>query len=140
MDQFNLAENVDMLFHSLENFTQKEGVIGKPVMQSDKTFMPVVSVTIGYGGGNASMGKGQNVAPIASVSGNSSSATGALGLGAKLNTEAIIVVENENVQLLPISAAGAAGSLVNKIPQMISGVMQNKQPGQSAQQQPGQSQ
>ncbi|HBT64198.1 MAG TPA: sporulation protein, partial [Ruminococcaceae bacterium] len=51
MEQMNLNENLDVLFHSLENFTQKEGVIGKPVTQGEKTFMPVVSVTVGYGGG-----------------------------------------------------------------------------------------
>jgi uncharacterized spore protein YtfJ len=65
----NLVENVDNLFQSLENFTQKEGIIGKPVTQGDKTFLPVVSVTVGYGGGNASM-KGQ--------AGSSSSAVGAV--------------------------------------------------------------
>lgn len=47
MESLSISENVDTLFHSLENFTQNEGVIGKPVTQGNKTLMPIVSVTIG---------------------------------------------------------------------------------------------
>jgi uncharacterized spore protein YtfJ len=47
ISQANLNENVDTLFRSLENFAQNEGVSGKPVTQGDKTFLPVVSVTVG---------------------------------------------------------------------------------------------
>ena len=121
MDQSNLVENVDTLFHSLENFTQKEGVIGKAVVQGDKTFMPVVSITIGYGGGNASGGKNQtaNAAGMAGGAG-----TGALGLGAKLCTDAVIVIDNQNVTMLPVNSS--ASNIVDKIPQIISGMNQNK--------------
>jgi uncharacterized spore protein YtfJ len=141
MEQFNLVENVDTLFHSLENFTQREGVIGKAVTQSDKTFMPIVSVTIGYGGGNASMGKAQSGSAVSFSSGSGNTqaspagATGALGFGAKLNTEAIIVIDNNNVSVLPMSTAGV-GSMMDKIPQIISGMTQNK----SSQSQQSQSQ
>lgn len=129
MDQFNMIENVDTLFHSLENFTQKEGVIGKPVTQGDKTFLPVVSVTIGYGGGNASM-----AAPVPGASSTlgkstSQTGTGATGFGAKLSTDGIIVIENQNVSMLPMSAT-AGTQLIDKIPQIISGMSQNKQSGQ----------
>lgn len=128
MDQFssvnsNLTENVDSLFRSLENFTQREGIIGKPVTQGDKTFLPVVSITVGYGGGNASM-KGQAGVGMGT---NANTGTGALGLGAKLCTDGIIVVDNQNVSLLPMNATAAA-SLVDKIPQIVSGMtQQNKQ-------------
>lgn len=142
MEQFNMVENVDSLFHSLENFTQKEGVIGKAVTQNEKTFMPVVSVTIGYGGGSASMGKGQSDSSMysSSSSGSSNNGTGALGFGAKLNTEAIILIDNENVSVLPMSTAGV-GSMMDKIPQIISGMTgKSGQSAQSGQGQPGQSQ
>lgn len=131
MDQLNLNQNVDSLFKSLENFTQNEGIIGKPVSQGDKTFLPVVSITVGYGGGNANM-KGQQ------GSGNMSSntGTGALGLGAKLCTDAIIMVDNKNngnVSVLPMNAQNAGG-LMDKIPQIISG-MKGQNQGQNQNQQ-----
>jgi uncharacterized spore protein YtfJ len=131
MDQLNITDNVDTLFHSLENFTQKEGVIGKAVTQGDKTLFPVVSVTVGYGGGNASMKAPAGGASSSSYSSSSSSGTGALGLGAKLNTEAIIIIDsgnNQNVSLLPMSTSGAS-QIVEKIPQILQGMNQGK--GQS---------
>jgi uncharacterized spore protein YtfJ len=133
MDQINLNDNLDMLFHSLENFTQKEGVIGKPVTQGTRTFMPVVSFTIGYGGGNAEMGSG-NTSTSGTGSFSSRTGTGALGLGAKLNTEAVIMIDDQsqNVQMMPVSSS--AGQLVDKIPQIISGMGQNKQSQSGGQQ------
>jgi len=118
MDQSYLSGNVDTLFKSLENFTQSEGIIGKPVTQGDKTFLPVVSITVGYGGGNASM-KGQT---SSSTSGDTNSGSGALGLGAKLCTDAVIVLDGQNVFMLPVNSSAASGTLVDKIPQIISGM------------------
>ncbi|NLA87395.1 MAG: sporulation protein [Clostridiales bacterium] len=120
MDQLNLTENVDTLFRSLENFTQNEGIIGKPVTQGDKTFLPVVSISLGYGSGNANM-KGQS-GVAGSGGAGSATGTGALGLGAKLCTDAVIVIDGQNVSVLPMNAAGAATGIMDKIPQIISGI------------------
>lgn len=139
MEQLNLTENVDTLFRSLENFTQKEGIIGKPVTQGNKTFLPVVSITMGYGSGNANM-KGQTGASGTAGTTGSSTGTGALGLGAKLCTDAVIVIDGQNVSVLPMNAAGAATNLVDKIPQIISGVKGQGQQGQGQNQNQSQSQ
>lgn len=132
MEQFNMVENVDTLFHSLENFTQKEGVIGKPVTQGNKTIMPIVSVTVGYGGGNASMGKGSAGSSFTSDTGSISTGTGALGLGAKLNTEAILVFDDQSsdVSMIPMNASGAS-QIADKIPQIMQGINQSKQQSQT---------
>jgi uncharacterized spore protein YtfJ len=133
MDQLNLTENVDTLFKSLENFTQNEGVIGKPVTQGDKTFLPVVSITLGYGSGNASMKGQKDTQPAAGMGASSNNATGALGLGAKLCTDAVIVIDNQNVSLLPVNAN--AGTLADKIPQMISSMKMGQAGGGQGQNQ-----
>jgi uncharacterized spore protein YtfJ len=121
MDQLNLTDNVDTLFKSLENFTQNEGIIGKPVTQGSKTFLPVVSITMGYGGGNANM-KGQGGTSSSSSGMTSATGTGAMGLGAKLCTDAVIVIDGQNVSVLPMNSAGSTTSLMDKIPQIISGM------------------
>lgn len=135
MDKLDVSENIDTLFHSLENFTQNEGVIGKPVTQGNKTLLPVVSVTIGYGGGNASMKSQMNAA--SSNGGSSNTGSGALGLGAKLNTEAVIVFDSQSqdVAMLAMNPSGAS-QIVDKIPQIISNMNQNKQGGGQSAQQP----
>jgi uncharacterized spore protein YtfJ len=130
MDQSYLNGNVDTLFKSLENFTQTEGIIGKPVTQGDKTFLPVVSITVGYGSGNATM-KGQ-ASGTSTTAGSSNSGTGALGLGAKLCTDAIIVIDSQNVFMLPVNSSAASGNLMDKIPQIISGMKSTGTPGGGA--------
>ncbi len=147
MDQnANLTQNVDALFSNLEGFTQNEGLIGKPVTHGDKTFLPVVSLTLGYGTGNSAskgqQGSSSTISPgMNSMSGAGNMAGGALGLGAKLCTDAVIVIDKDNVSMLPLNATGTAGQqLMDKIPQIISG-MSGKQAGQSqGQSQQGQSQ
>lgn len=138
MDQLNLTNNVDALFKSLEDFTQKEGIIGKPVTQGDKTFLPVVSITMGYGGGNANMKGQQGNASSMGAGMSSNTGTGAMGLGAKLCTDAVIMIDGQNVSVLPMNAAGAATSLMDKIPQLISGMKQGQNQGQAQNQTPNQ--
>lgn len=129
INQTNLNENVDTLFRSLENFAQNEGVIGKPVTQGDKTFLPIVSVTVGYGGGDTKMKKEPQGNAANMTSGMNDS--GLLGLGAKLCTDAVICIDNQNVTLLPVNSN--AGSIADKIPQIVSSMNQNKTQGSPSQ-------
>lgn len=111
-------------------------MIGKAVTQGDKTFLPVVSITVGYGGGNASGGKGQQGSAGGFGAGTGGAGMGmpgtgggALGIGAKLSTDAVIVIDNQNVSMLPMNSN--ASTIMDKIPQIISGMNQNKQQGQT---------
>lgn len=133
----SLNQNVDILFTNLEDFTQKEGVIGKPVTHENKTFLPIVSVTLGYGGGNSATKSqpGNQDATGGGISGIAGKmAGGALGIGAKLNTEAVILIDKDkdSVTLIPVTAAGSA--LTDKIPQMIMNMSQGAQGTQGGQQ------
>ncbi|MDP4094648.1 MAG: spore germination protein GerW family protein [Bacillota bacterium] len=133
----NLTQNVNTLFSNLENFTQNEGLLGKPITQGDKTFIPIVSVTLGYGGGNTASKnqQGNNNTGMGIGAGMGNMAGGALGLGAKLSTDAVIIIDKDNVSLMPLSAAGNATQLVDKIPQIIAGLNTNKQQSQQNQNQ-----
>jgi uncharacterized spore protein YtfJ len=135
-----LNQNVETLFSNLENFTQNEGVIGKPVTHGDKTFFPVVSLTLGYGSGNTANKnqQGNTTATQGDIAGSMNMSGGALGLGAKLNTEAIIVIDNDKVSMMQLSPVANATQLVDKIPQMLMGMQ--KQQGQQGQAQGQQNQ
>jgi len=132
----SLSQNIDTLFSNIETFTQNEGILGKPVTQGEKTLIPIISVTIGYGGGNTSgrMSGGMT----ASSHGNSNAGMDALGLGAKICTDALAVVDGDNISVIPVNTPGGGMSqLINQIPQMMgkgqSGQSQGQQ-GQQAQQ------
>jgi len=140
MDQNpSINQNVDALFSNLEGFTQNEGLIGKPVVLGDKTFLPVVSVTLGYGSGNSASKPQQGSSSInqglGSMVGATNMAGGALGLGAKLSTDAIILIDKGNVSMMALNATTNAGQFMDKIPQIISNMSSNKQQSQQQGQQ-----
>lgn len=138
MDVNNTMEqNVSTLFSNIESFTQEEGTLGKPLTVEDKILIPVISVSIGYGGGNSS---GKLTQSMQSTSqGSANTGMDALGLGAKISTDAVLVIDQGNISTIPInsSTTGAISQLVSKLPQMM-GMGQN--PQQQGQQQQGQQQ
>jgi uncharacterized spore protein YtfJ len=118
----------------MENFTQNDSLIGRPVSQGDKTFLPVMSITLGYGGGDTqSKAKQPSAAAPAGTMGG-----GALGLGAKLCTDAVIVIDKDNVMLAPINAGSNVGQIINQIPQIIGSMQSGGQSGQQSGAQSGQ--
>ena len=137
-ENLSLSQNIDTLFSNIENFTQKDGVLGKPISHEDKTFIPVVSVSFGCGGGNtASKNQQGNTASNQGItSGLGNMSGGALGLGARVSTDAIIVIDKGNVSMMTVSATGNATQLLEKIPEMLKGMspqQQNQQNGQNQQ-------
>lgn len=141
----DMTQYVDSLFTNITGFTQQDGLIGKPVTYGDKTFLPVMSLMVGYGGGD-SKSKGKQGTETQS-SGLGSMIGGALGAGAKLCTDAIITIDNENVSVTPIGMGAAGKGLLDKIPQIIGGLKGGQQSGggqgqqnQSSQNQSSQSQ
>lgn len=137
-ENLSLSQNIDTLFSNIENFTQKEGILGKPISHEDKTFIPVVSVSVGCGGGNTATKsqQGNTSSSQGMASGLGNMAGGALGLGARVSTDAIIVIDQGNVSMMTVSAAGNATQLIEKIPEMFKGMnsQQQNQQGQQGQQ------
>ncbi len=127
MENTNLNQNVNTLFSNLEDFTQNQGLIGKPMTHENKTFLPIVSITLGYGSGNTA----SKAQPMPSLASGKMSG-GALGLGAKLCTDAVLMIDKDNVSMIPVNSASTS-QLMDKIPQMVSSMGQGKQ-GQQAQQ------
>lgn len=135
----SLNQNIDTLFSNIETFTQNEGTLGKPVAQGDKTLIPIISVTIGYGGGNTS-GK-MSGGSTASTQGTSNAGMDALGLGARISTDALAVIDGENVSVIPITGtASNMNQLINQIPQMMGKGQSGQSQGQQQNQQQGQPQ
>ena len=120
-----MDQNVNTLFSNIEGFTQDEGTLGKPITLENKTIIPVISVSIGYGGGNSSGKLAQG--NVAAAQGTANTGMDALGLGARISTDAVLVVDGGNITAIPINATtGAMNQLINKLPQMM-GMGQNAQ-------------
>lgn len=136
MDQ-NINQYVDALFTNMENFSQKDGMIGKPVTQGDKTFLPIMSITLGYGGGDTQSKAKTTTGVTGATNSGGGMMGGALGIGAKLATDAVLVIDKGNVLMASINPPGGMGQVLDKIPQIINsmnqGSAQGGQAGQPAQ-------
>ncbi len=133
----SLNQNIDTLFSNIETFTQNEGTLGKPVSFGEKTLIPIISVTIGYGGGNTSGKMSQGT--TGTNQGTSNAGMDALGLGARISTDAVAVVDGANVTVLPVSpTASNINQLINQIPQMMGKGQNNQSQSQQQNQQQNQ--
>jgi uncharacterized spore protein YtfJ len=109
------THNIDTLFSDLQNFTKTESVLGNPLAVGDKTLVPVLSVTLGYG----SAGMGTKIDQP-----ETKNASNGIGLGAKITTSAVVVVEKDCVSMLPVSEKSNTNQLMDKIPQAIASLTQ----------------
>ncbi|MBU5298857.1 sporulation protein [Clostridium sporogenes] len=115
-------ENMNAVFTKVEDYIKHENLLGAPVSVENKTLVPIVSVTLGYGSGNHSPKMNQNT----------TDSSPALGLGARVCTDAIMVMDNDSVSMLPVSQKNNMDKIINKIPEMVTNLKQNM--GQNNQQ------
>jgi uncharacterized spore protein YtfJ len=110
------TQNMDTIFTDLHNFVKNDSVLGAPVVVGDKTLVPVISVTLGYG--NPGMAKSNTP--------NSMS-----GMGARISTNAVVVIDKSSTTMLTVGEKGNMSQMIDKIPQAISSLGQSMQGQQS---------
>jgi uncharacterized spore protein YtfJ len=95
----------------LEKLLTSKTVVGEPVTSEGMTVVPLLSVSFGFGGG-ASSGKGE------------SAQAGGAGGGFKMKPVAVIVIEKDQVRVVPVEKSNEAKyplmeGVLEKIPQLI---------------------
>lgn len=136
------TQNMDTVFSDLHNFVKTDSILGTPLAVGDKTLVPIMSVTLGYG--SADMPK-----KAGSGASNATSSSNGVGLGAKVSANGVIVIDKNNVSMLNVGEnKGSLDQLMDKIPQALGSMGQNitqqaggqGQQGQGAQNQQSQNQ
>lgn len=134
MNDTTFSNNIEALFSDIHNLAKSENVLGSPLTVGDKTLVPVMAVTVGYG----STGMGTKM-----EAGGTKHDSNGLGLGARISTSAVMVIDNikDEVQMLSVNGNNNMSQLMQKIPDALTnmgstmmgkGAMQNQ--GQSGQQ------
>lgn len=112
----SIPENLEVLFNKLQNFLKTETVVGEPIIIGETTLIPIISVSFGcgtgYGGGNDD--KGNN------------GSGGGLGFGAKVTPNAMIVIKNDSVTMLPVNNKNNVESLLEMVPGIVSKFKKDK--------------
>ncbi|URZ03301.1 GerW family sporulation protein [Clostridium felsineum] len=111
----SVKESLDVLFTKLEKFLRTETVIGEPIKVGETTLIPIVSVMFGCGTGS---GTGDNKG----IKGEG----GGLGTGARISPNAILVIKNDEVQMLPVKSSGNLSKLIEMVPEIVSKIKVEK--------------
>ena len=102
-------ENLDTLFSKLENFLKTDTVVGEPIVVGEVTLVPIITVTFGCGSGSGDSDK-------KNLSGNSA----AMGACAKVTPNAIVVIKQDGVTLLPVQGRSNMDALLSMVPGIVS--------------------
>ncbi len=97
------------MFEKLEKFLKTETVVGKPFEIGNVTFVPIISVSFGLGGGG---GEGKD------AKGNDGGGSGG-GLGCKMSPNAVLVVKNEEVSMIPLNNKGSLEKIIEMVPEIV---------------------
>ncbi len=106
------SEVFNTLFEKLEKFIRTETVVGEPFQVGNITMVPVITVSFGVGGGEGA-GKDNK--------GNDGSGGGG-GVGCKIAPNAILVVKNEELSVIPLTNRGSLEKIVEMVPEILSKV------------------
>jgi uncharacterized spore protein YtfJ len=104
-----LSKGLEMLFEKLQDFLTSRTIIGKEIQVGETTLIPVIELTFGMGSGSGGetdekkkQGTGEGV-----------------GFGAKARPSAVVVIQKDNVQLLPMGKPGSLEKIMEKIPDIM---------------------
>lgn len=104
-----INESFETLFNHLEKFLKTETVVGEPIVIGETTLIPIITVSFGCGGGGGG-GKDEK--------GNDGVGTG-IGVGAKISPDAVVVIKEGLVSILPVKNRTNIENLINMVPDIV---------------------
>ena len=110
-------ESLETLFNHLEKFLKTETVIGEPIIVGETTLIPIITVSFGCGGGGGG-GKDEK--------GNDGMGTG-VGVGARISPDAVIVIKDDAVTMLPVKGKSNIEKLVAMVPEIVKKIKLKKE-------------
>jgi len=112
----NINENVNVLFDKFEQFIKSQTIVGQEIKVGNVTIIPLASISFGIGAGG-----GDGTA--------NESAGGGSGICAKATPTALLVVNGDDVNLVPIRKGSSFESLIESVPALIDKIksMDNKE-------------
>jgi len=96
---------LDSMYGKLDNFLKTETVVGEPIIVGEVKLIPIITASFGLGGG------------FGEESENGGGGGG--GLGCKISPDAILVVKDDNVEMLPIKSKNSLEKLFEKVPEIV---------------------
>ena len=108
-----IKEIISGTINNLEGLIDTKNIVGDPITAPDGTIIiPVTNVSVGFGGGGSDLPNKNSSEKLFG---------GGMGGGVKLTAEAFLVINNNNVRLIPVSNSSSSplNKFVDLIPDML---------------------
>ncbi|MBI9013698.1 MAG: sporulation protein [Clostridiales bacterium] len=102
----NIQENVNVLFERFEQFIKSQTIVGQEIKIGNVTIIPLANISFGIGAGG---GTGKDT----------EGSGGGSGICAKATPTALLVVNGDDVNLVPIRKGSSFESLIESVPALI---------------------
>ncbi|EGD47464.1 Sporulation protein YtfJ [Ruminiclostridium papyrosolvens DSM 2782] len=116
-NSFNFSESMSAIFDKLENFLKTKTVVGEPIKIGDVTLVPFINMSFGLGLG---VGNGTDEKGMGGEGGGG-------GTGARISPTAVLVINGDKVELLPIKKSGGLDKLIDMVPGIVEKVQDKKE-------------
>jgi uncharacterized spore protein YtfJ len=98
---------LESMYDRLDNFMKTETVVGEPIVVDDVKIIPIISASFGLGGGFGEESK------------ETSSGGGGGGVGGKITPDAMLVVKDGKVEMIPVKSKATLEKLIEKVPDLV---------------------
>lgn len=105
----NIQENVNVLFEKFESFIKSQTIVGQEIKVGQVTIIPMASISFGLGAGG---GHGTD-------NDGSGGDGGGSGMFAKATPTALLVINGNDVNLIPIRKGSSFEGLLESVPALI---------------------
>ena len=103
---------LESMYSKLDKFLKTETVIGEPIEFGSVKLIPIISASFGLGGGFGEEEKNAGAGG---------------GLGGKIAADAVLVVKDDEVEMLPVKSKKSFADLLEKVPEMVAELSGNDQ-------------
>lgn len=100
---------INTLFERMEKFLRTETVVGESFQVGSITMIPIINVSFGVAAGEGG-GKDNK--------GNDGTGYGG-GVGCKITPNAMLVIKNDEVSVVPLTSRGSLERIVEMVPEII---------------------
>lgn len=104
----NVVDIIKGIVGELKEIARTETIVGEPITIGDKTLVPIIRISIGFGAGGGEGADDKNRGGFG----------GGGGGGAKIEPAAFIIIQEDGISLLP-AKPGTIDTLIDSIPAVL---------------------
>ena len=115
---FGIESLLESIIERIKGIAQGQLTVGDPVKQGEKTILPINTISFGLGGyGGDTWGKGSS--ELSQTDAEANLGFGGVGGGVRVETQGFLVMNGDDVQILPVPNRSALSGLFDRLPEMM---------------------